>query len=145
MALVVTSSVQPEIDRILSAKNPFEVLKVDPLGPKATFSETVKKHFDEISALFMKRELMRDTRAIQARKSLTEAKVTLLDAQLLSVELGKLQTAAVASAEARDALRKLEKRTKELEQEATRLMQLKQTIEALQREETESTSATSST
>lgn len=117
MALVLTDSLQTEIDRILEAPNAFEVLK---LTVTNCTKERVQEQFTLLLEPFLR--ATRDLRAMRVREKLKMAKSTLLDDVLRSKETSKVQEKVSIAWHERQELEFIEQRTRSLETRAANIL-----------------------
>jgi hypothetical protein len=117
MALVVTDSLQTEIDRILKAPNAFEVLKL-------TVTTFTKEKANEQFALLIEpfARATRDMNAMRVREKLKLAKSTLLDDALRSKEAAKVQEKVSIAWHERQELEAIEQRTRQMESRAANIL-----------------------
>ncbi|CUG86010.1 Hypothetical protein, putative [Bodo saltans] len=117
MALVLTDSLQTEIDRILKAPNAFEVLKL-------TVTSFTKEKANEQFTLLMEpfARATRDMNAMRVREKLKLAKSTLLDDVLRSKEASKVQEKVSIAWNERQELEAIEQRTRQMESRAANIL-----------------------
>lgn len=117
MSLVVTDSLQTEIDRILKAANAFEVLKLT----VTTFTkEKAQDQFTLLIEPFLR--ATRDMNAMRVREKLKLAKSTLLDDALRSKEAAKAQEKVAIAWHERQELEAMEQRTRAMESRAANIL-----------------------
>ncbi|EPY33883.1 hypothetical protein STCU_00256 [Strigomonas culicis] len=117
MALVVSSDVEREIERIMRCKNAFEVLEIN---PRQCDNALVVKQFNtKVTPL---KPLFRSRTAMQARKKLEDAKMRLLDDGMRAKEVEAFNSVLKSAIADRDEIERLERRTRLLEMQAESLL-----------------------
>ena len=94
MALVVSSDIDVEAQRVIEASDHFAVLKLEP--SKCTL-EDVLNSCTEINAILRRREAIRNPKAAKARTRVDEAKAALGTESQLKAEKGKHRTVFVST------------------------------------------------
>eukprot|EP00796_Vickermania_ingenoplastis_P008168 gene8168-5697_t len=125
MALVLSDEVTREAQRIIAAKNAFEVLEILPDGFTPAL---VLEHYEAKVQLF-KRHFRNKTAAV-AKSRVDEAKMRVLDDRLRAKEVESFTAVVIDEAQVREELRQLEERTKLLELRAAAAVQRKAKREA---------------
>lgn len=118
MSLVVSDEVQREAQRIIAAKDSFDVLQIH---PRDCSKELVLRVYEEKVALFKK--LFRSKAAMQAKARLDDAKMRLTDERLRSKELAAHHTITRDCAKDNERIEALEARTKILEMRAAAILE----------------------
>lgn len=118
MALVISDEVQREAQRIIAAKDAFDVLEVN---PNECDKETVLRVYEGKVTLFKK--LFRNKAAVQAKARLDDAKMRLTDERLRARELAAHDAIVRDATRDRERIEAIEARTRLLEMRAAAVLE----------------------